>query len=112
MEQSLTLAMPATGIEKKTNYWMLFGVLVVLCVVVSAAWAVQVDTAVDPIWEKVKDWGGGAPGKIMALLSFLAAVWYGIVRPNYTNAIGALLFCLMMANAVTIIEGFMNIAIG
>lgn len=68
-------------------------------------------TAVDDLWTTLSGYAAGAPGKIIALLSFLSAVWFGIVRPNYTNAIGSIMFCLLMANAKDIIEGFLTMAL-
>ena len=68
-------------------------------------------TAVDELWTIFSGYAAGSPGKIIALLSFLSAIWYGIVRPNYTAAIGSLMFCLLMANAKDIIEGFLTMAL-
>lgn len=68
-------------------------------------------TAVDDIWDQLSGWAKGAPGKIIALLSFLSAVWYGILKPNYTNAVGSIVFCLMMANATDIIENFLSMSV-
>lgn len=67
-------------------------------------------TAVDDLWATLSGWASGAPGKIIALLSFLSAVWFGIVKPNYTNAVGSLVFCLLMANATEIIENFLTLS--
>lgn len=68
-------------------------------------------TAVDDLWTTFSGYAAGSPGKIIALLSFLSAIWYGIVRPNYTAAIGSLMFCLLMANAKDIIEGFLTMSL-
>lgn len=77
----------------------------------SAAFAGADATAVDDLWATLSGWASGAPGKIIALLSFLSAVWFGIVKPNYTNAIGSLVFCLLMANATEIIENFLTMSV-
>jgi hypothetical protein len=41
----------------------------------------------------------------------MSAIWFGIVKPNYTNAIGSIIFCLMMANATDIIENFLAMSL-
>ena len=103
MNNELSLAMPA--LPEQSRYKMLImwvAAILVCCIVAGVAVASTETTAVDDVWDKVSSWAAGAPGKIVALMSFLAAVWYGIARPNYTNAVGAVLFCLLMANAKSI----------
>ncbi|MGL5126909.1 MAG: TraA family conjugative transfer protein [Aeromonas popoffii] len=104
-----TIALPAMQAESNLpvlKYLLFFALLA--GVLFSLAHAGGDETAVDDIWRQLSGWARGAPGKIIALLSFLSAVWFGIVKPNYTNAIGSIVFCLMMANATEIIENFMQ----
>lgn len=86
-------------------------VLAMAALIFVKAFAGTDTTAVDDLWTTFSGYAAGAPGKIIALLSFMSAVWYGIARPNYTLAIGSLMFCLMMANAKDIIEGFLTMTI-
>lgn len=87
---------------------MAIGLTLVMCAIAVAG---TDTTAVDDLWTTFSGYAAGSPGKIIALLSFLSAIWYGIVRPNYTAAIGSLMFCLLMANAKDIIDGFLTMAL-
>lgn len=112
MNNELSLAMPALPEQSRSKMLIMWvAAILVCCIVAGVAVASTETTAVDDVWDKVSSWAAGAPGKIIALMSFLAAVWYGIVRPNYTNAVGAILFCLLMANAKSIIETFLDMAV-
>jgi len=84
---------------------------IVVALVLSLAHAGADTTAVDDVWDQLSGWAKGAPGKIIALLSFMSAIWFGIVKPNYTNAVGSIIFCLMMANATDIIENFLAMSL-
>lgn len=109
---SKTIALPAMQAESNQpvlKYMLIFALLA--GVLFSLAHAGADTTAVDDIWDQLSGWAKGAPGKIIALLSFLSAVWFGIVKPNYTNAIGSIVFCLMMANATDIIENFLSMSL-
>lgn len=109
---SKTIALPAMQAESNQpilKYLVLFALVVGL--MLTMAHAGGDTTEVDDIWDKLSGWATGAPGKIIAMLSFLSAVWFGIVKPNYTNAIGSIVFCLMMANATDIIENFLAMSL-
>ena len=111
MNNAISLDMPAIP-ERKTNLTLRWFAVLALCVIITGiAIASTEETAVDDLWDEVSSWAQGAPGKIIALMSFLAALWYGMVRPNYTNAVGAILFCLRKASAKSIIETFLDLAV-
>ncbi len=109
MSKSIVLpALPQQNKGMSLKYFVVF--LVAMAVLFSLAHAGTDQTAVDDVWTELQGWAKGAPGKIIALMSFLSAVWFGIVKPNYTNAIGSIIFCLMMANASDIIENFLTMS--
>ena len=109
MSKSIVLpALPQQNKGMSLKYFVVF--LVGMAVLFSLAHAGTDQTAVDDVWTELQGWAKGAPGKIIALMSFLSAVWFGIVKPNYTNAIGSIIFCLMMANASDIIENFLTMS--
>jgi hypothetical protein len=99
MSKSIVLpALPQQNKGMSLKYFVVF--LVAMAVLFSLAHAGTDQTAVDDVWTELQGWAKGAPGKIIALLSFL----------NYTNAIGSIIFCLMMANASDIIENFLTMS--
>lgn len=56
------------------------------------------------ILAEVQGWLVGAPGKIIAVLAFGAAM-FNVVKQNFIAAVGAFLGALMMAFAGTVIDG-------
>jgi hypothetical protein len=58
----------------------------------------------DDILTEVQGWLVGAPGKIVAVLAFGAAM-FNVVKQNFIAAVGAFLGALMMAFAGTVIDG-------
>tara|TARA_Y100001951_G_C11290451_1_gene271765 strand:- start:1433 stop:1750 length:318 start_codon:yes stop_codon:yes gene_type:complete len=57
----------------------------------------------DGILDEVRGWLVGAPGKIVAVLAFGAAM-FNVVKQNFIAAIGAFLGALMMAFAGDVID--------
>ena len=57
----------------------------------------------DDIFDEVKGWLVGAPGKIIATLAFGAAM-FNVVKQNFIAAVGAFVGALMMAFAGTVID--------
>lgn len=55
------------------------------------------------ILEEVRGWLVGAPGKIVAVLAFGAAM-FNVVKQNFIAAVGAFLGALMMAFAGDVID--------
>jgi len=64
-------------------------------------------TQFDTIWQEISGWIDGTPGKIIALLAFGFAM-FKVVQQDFIMAIGSFLAALLMANAVTIINGFLT----
>lgn len=106
-----SIALPQVPAQNTSMFKYAVLLAIVVALVLSLAHAGADTTAVDDVWDQLSGWAKGAPGKIIALLSFLSAIWYGIVKPNYTNAIGSIIFCLMMANATDIIENFLAMSL-
>ena len=102
-------ALPETNFSIKFKHVIFVALVMGLLMVMAHAGGDA--TAVDEVWDQLSSWAKGAPGKIIALLSFMSAIWFGIVKPNYTNAIGSLLVCLLMANATDIIENFLAMSL-
>ncbi|WP_445766818.1 hypothetical protein [Rheinheimera sp.] len=57
----------------------------------------------DDIFDEVKGWIVGSPGKIIATLAFGAAM-FNVVKQNFIAAVGAFVGALLMAFAGTIID--------
>lgn len=64
-------------------------------------------TQFDTIWQEISGWIDGTPGKIIALLAFGFAM-FKVVQQDFIMAIGSFVAALLMANAVTIINGFLT----
>lgn len=60
-------------------------------------------TGFDGILDEVRGWLVGAPGKIVAVLAFGAAM-FNVVKQNFIAAVGAFLGALMMAFAGDVID--------
>lgn len=73
----------------------------------SAAVAGTGGTQFDTIWQEISGWIDGTPGKIIALLAFGFAM-FKVVQQDFIMAIGSFLAALLMANVVTIINGFLT----
>lgn len=106
-----SIALPQVPAQNTSMFKYAVLLAIVVALVLSLAHAGADTTAVDDVWDQLSGWAKGAPGKIIALLSFMSAIWFGIVKPNYTNAIGSIIFCLMMANATDIIENFLAMSL-
>ncbi|AWA04466.2 hypothetical protein JZM63_22765 (plasmid) [Aeromonas caviae] len=106
-----SIALPQVPAQNTSMFKYAVLLAIVVALVFSLAHAGADTTAVDDVWDQLSGWAKGAPGKIIALLSFMSAIWFGIVKPNYTNAIGSIIFCLMMANATDIIENFLAMSL-
>ena len=61
------------------------------------------EAAFADILTEVKGWLSGAPGKIIAVLAFGAAM-FNVVKQNFIAAIGAFLGAMLMAYAGPVIE--------
>lgn len=61
------------------------------------------EAAFADILTEVKGWLSGAPGKIIAVLAFGAAM-FNVVKQNFIAAVGAFLGAMMMAYAGPVIE--------
>lgn len=106
-----SIALPQVPAQNTSMFKYAVLLAIVVALVFSLAHAGADPTAVDDVWDELSGWAKGAPGKIVAMLSFMSAIWFGIVKPNYTNAIGSIIFCLMMANATEIIENFLAMSL-
>ncbi len=106
-----SIALPQVPAQNTSMFKYAVLLAIVGALVFTLAHAGADTTAVDDVWDQLSGWAKGAPGKIIALLSFMSAIWFGIVKPNYTNAIGSIIFCLMMANATDIIENFLAMSL-
>ncbi|MCI2286061.1 hypothetical protein L3081_24885 [Colwellia sp. MSW7] len=63
-----------------------------------------------PIYSEIEGWLDGVPGKIVAILAFGAAM-VNVLKQNYLAALGAFVGCMLMANAVSIINFFLGLGI-
>ena len=63
-----------------------------------------------PIYSEIEGWLDGVPGKIVAILAFGAAM-VNVLKQNYIAALGAFVGCMLMANAVDIINFFLGAGI-
>jgi hypothetical protein len=63
-----------------------------------------------PIYSEIEGWLDGVPGKIVAILAFGAAM-VNVLKQNYLAALGAFVGCMLMANAVSIINFFLGAGI-
>ncbi|PTC00941.1 hypothetical protein C9975_04775 [Thalassospira xiamenensis] len=81
--------------------------LVVALFSIATAQAGAGGTQFTAIWTEISGWVDGTPGKIIALLAFSAAM-FNVMRQNFVMAVAAFLGCMLMANAVDIINGFMT----
>ena len=61
------------------------------------------EAAFAAILDEVKGWLVGAPGKIVAVLAFGAAM-FNVVKQNYLAAVGAFLGSMLMAYAGDVID--------
>jgi len=82
--------------------------LIAIAVASSAAFAAGTVTGTtsagfDGILDEVRGWLVGAPGKIVAVLAFGAAM-FNVVKQNFIAAVGAFLGALMMAFAGDVID--------
>lgn len=68
--------------------------------------------AFDSFYTEAAGWLDGAPGKILMVFMFLAAGYYGVVEPNFMRAAGGAVFGLVLANAQTLIDGFLTAGMG
>jgi hypothetical protein len=83
---------------------------VALTVVSGAALAGAGGAQFAAISTEVSSWLNGAPGKIIAVLAFGAAM-FNVVKQNFIAAIGAFLGAMLMANADSVIGSFMTAGI-
>lgn len=67
-------------------------------------------TSFDTIFEEVKGWLVGAPGKIIAVLAFGAAM-FNVVKQNFLAAVGAFIGALFMAFAGDVIDAMFTAGI-
>lgn len=82
--------------------------LAVLALVISGTALAGGDAnAFDPIWTEISEWAVNAPGKIIAFLTFGAAV-FNVIKQNYYAAVGAFFICMLMAQARDVIEFFLD----
>lgn len=64
--------------------------------------------AFDEIWTELSSWAVNAPGKILALLTFGAAIFMGVVKQNWMAATGAFIGAMLIAQAETVITFFLD----
>jgi hypothetical protein len=67
-------------------------------------------TSFDSIFAEVQGWLVGAPGKIIAVLAFGAAM-FNVVKQNFIAAVGAFVGALMMAFAGDVISAIFTAGI-
>lgn len=63
-----------------------------------------------PVYSEIEGWLDGVPGKIIAILAFGAAM-VNVLQQNYLAALGSFVGCMLMANAVDIINFFLSAGI-
>lgn len=92
--------------ENKATLWGVFAIVATFAFM-SAAQAGAGGTQFQPIWTEISSWLDGVPGKIVTALAFGFAL-ANVVRQNYMGALASLFGCLLLANAVEIINSFMT----
>lgn len=87
-------------------------VLLAVGVVMAAGAAVAGNggSAFNNVHTELAGWLNGAPGKAIAVLAFGLAM-FNVVKQNFVAAGGSFVGCLLMANASTIIDGFLTAGI-
>lgn len=74
----------------------------------SSVWAGSDANAFDAIWVELSGWAINAPGKILAFLTFGAAIFLGVVKQNWMGAFGAFLGAMLIAQAEQVITFFLD----
>ncbi|MEH6454699.1 MAG: hypothetical protein V7749_00125 [Cocleimonas sp.] len=64
-------------------------------------------TAFTSIWTELSGWADGAPGKIITLLAFFAAL-FNVLKQNYYSAVGAFIGGMLLSQSVSIINIFLT----
>ncbi|WP_282109289.1 hypothetical protein [Shewanella algicola] len=64
-------------------------------------------TAFTSIWTELSGWADGAPGKIITLLAFFAAL-FNVLKQNYYMAVGAFIGGMLLSQSVSIINIFLT----
>lgn len=86
-------------------------VLLVLCVLFMVlsfdSAAGSGGTAFTSIWTELSGWADGAPGKIITLLAFFAAL-FNVLKQNYYMAVGAFIGGMLLSQSVAIINIFLT----
>lgn len=84
--------------------------VIALSLVSGAAFAGAGGAQFAVISTEVTGWLDGAPGKIIAVLAFGAAM-FNVVKQNFIAAVGSFLGAMLMANADSVISSFMSAGI-
>ncbi|WP_051252669.1 TrbC/VirB2 family protein [Ferrimonas kyonanensis] len=103
--------MDQTAPNDKVNYFPLVLMAIAALIMTGLAHAGVATTGWDSFWDELQDYATTAPGKIIAMLTFLASGYFGIVKRDWGAALGAFVFCIVLANAKTVIEDFLNAGI-
>lgn len=100
----------------KLNKKTITTLVVLSSVLATSAYAASTGTAsatagsFDSILDEVQGWLVGAPGKIVAVLAFGAAM-FNVVKQNFVAAVGAFVGALMMAFAGDVITAIFQAGI-
>lgn len=84
--------------------------VVAASVAATSAFAGAGGTQFAGIYTELAGWLSGAPGKSIAVLAFGLAM-FNVVKQNFIAAGGSFVGCLLMANAESIIDGFLTAGI-
>jgi hypothetical protein len=103
-----------TNKNTNTNFLIKYKNILVLAILavfgINMAVAGSGGEAFLPIYSEIEGWLDGVPGKIIAILAFGAAM-VNVLKQNYLAALGAFVGCMLMANAVDIINFFLGAGI-
>ena len=101
----------------KRNYFLLFGIFLLLCNDVNAATTVD-DGSFGTIWDALVAWMQGSLGYIIALLGMIGfMLWYMLhsrsgFEPKLTVLFVGMLFSMLVGGAVGIVQTMFGLGAG
>lgn len=110
LRKLINITFGALNMKFLTKYKNILAISILAIFSINMAVAGSGGEAFLPIYTEIEGWLEGVPGKIIAILAFGAAM-VNVLQQNYLAALGAFLGCMLMANAVDIINFFLGAGI-
>jgi len=105
-----TLTLPTMANDKqlsKKGIFILSAICFLIALLSFESTAGSGGTAFTSIWTELSGWADGAPGKIITLLAFFAAL-FNVLKQNYYMAVGAFIGGMLLSQSVSIINIFLS----